>query len=91
MTEATDKLLKDFDKALADYPFMLTVKQVAELLNVSKTSIFRLLKVGQLERVSFKLTGEAQPSVRIPAESVWKLIVSWVSEETSSLQQEGTP
>ena len=79
MTEATDKLLKDFDKALADYPFMLTVKQVAELLNVSKSTVFRLLKVGDLERVSFKMTGVTQPSIRTPKHSVRELIVSWVS------------
>jgi excisionase family DNA binding protein len=73
-------LKAEFDDELSDYPVMLTVNQVAELLNVSKTSIFRLLKMGQLERVSFKLTGEAQPSVRIPAESVRKLFTSWVGD-----------
>ena len=72
------KLKAEFEDELLDYPVMLTVNQVAELLNVSKTSIFRLLKVGQLERVSFNLTGEAQPSVRIPADSVRKLFTSWV-------------
>lgn len=82
MTETTDKLLKDFDKALADYPFMLTVKQVAELLNVSKSTVFRLLDMGQLERVSFKMTGVTKPSIRTPKHSVRELIVSWVSEET---------
>mgnify|MGYP001204139484 FL=1 len=73
-------LKAEFEHELLDYPVMLTVNQVAELLNVSKTSIFRLLKVGQLERVSFNLTGEAQPSVRIPAESVRKLFTSWVGD-----------
>jgi len=73
------KILKaGFEDELQGYPVMLTVNQVAGLLNVSKTSIFRLLKAGQLERVSFNLTGEAQPSVRIPAESVRKLFNSWV-------------
>ena len=73
-------LKAEFEHELLDYPVMLTVNQVAELLNVSKTSIFRLLKVGQLERVSFNLTGEAQPSVRIPSESVRKLFNSWVQD-----------
>jgi excisionase family DNA binding protein len=71
-------LKAEFDDELSDYPVMLTVNQVAELLNVSKSSIFRLLKVGQLERVSFKVTGVTQPSVRIPADSVRKLFISWV-------------
>ena len=73
-------LKAEFENELLDYPVMLTVNQVAELLNVSKTSIFRLLKVGHLERVSFSLTGQAQPSVRIPAESVRKLFSSWVQD-----------
>jgi excisionase family DNA binding protein len=73
-------LKAEFENELSVYPVMLTVNQVAELLNVSKTSIFRLLKVGDLQRVSFSLTGKAQPSVRIPAESVRKLFSSWVQD-----------
>jgi hypothetical protein len=46
MTEATDKLLKDFDKALADYPLLMTKNQTAGVLNVSVASINRLLAVG---------------------------------------------
>ncbi len=72
-------LKAEFEDELSDYPVMLTVNQVAELLNVSKTSIFRLLKVGHLERVRFNLTGKQQPSVRIPADSVQRLFNSWVS------------
>lgn len=76
---ANSMMLKaEFEDELSVYPVMLTVNQVARLLNVSKTSIFRLLKVGQLERVSFNLTGEAQPSVRIPADSVRRLFSSWL-------------
>jgi len=75
------KILKaEFEDELMGYPVMLTVNQVAELLNVSKTSIFRLLKLGQLERVSFNMTGQAQASVRIPAESVRNLFTSWVGD-----------
>ena len=81
MTEATDKLLKEFDKALADYPFMLTVKQVAELLSVSKATVVRLLDMGQLERVSFNMSGVKRPSIRTPKHSVRELILSWVTEE----------
>jgi tRNA G26 N,N-dimethylase Trm1 len=56
MTEATDKLLKDFDKALADYPLLMTKNQTAGVLNVSVASINRLLAVGQLERVGFQMS-----------------------------------
>jgi hypothetical protein len=77
----TDKLLKDFDKALADYPLLLTKKQTAGLFNVSLTTIDRLLKVGQLERIGFQMTATKMESVRIPADSVRKLFASWVTKE----------
>jgi tRNA G26 N,N-dimethylase Trm1 len=83
MTEATDKLLKDFDKALADYPLLMTKNQTAGVLNVSVASINRLLAVGQLERVGFQMSATKMESVRIPKPSVRKLIVSWVTEETT--------
>ncbi len=73
-------LQNEFDDALADYPVMLTVPQVAELLNISKSSVFRLLKVGELERVKFNMTGQSQSSVRIPAESVSKLFTNWIGD-----------
>ena len=73
-------LQNEFDDALDDYPVMLTVPQVAHLLNASKSSVFRLLKVGVLERVRFNMTGQAQASVRIPAESVRNLFTSWVGD-----------
>ena len=82
MSEMTDKLLKDFDKALADYPLMLTKNQTAGLFNVSLASINRLLKVGQLERVGFQMSATKMESVRIPKHSVRELFASWVTKET---------
>ena len=73
-------LQNEFDDALGDYPVMLTVPQVARLLNISKSSVFRLLKTGALERVRFNMTGQAQSSVRIPAESVSSLFTSWLGD-----------
>lgn len=72
------KLVDDFDELLAEYPVMLTGSQSANLLNVSRTSIWRLCESGDLERVRFNMMGEKQASVRIPAASVRKLFLSWV-------------
>ena len=79
----TDKLLKDFDKALADYPVMLTVTQAAVILNISRTSVYRLLDAGDLDRIRVYLTGRDKPSLRIPKRSVRELIASWVTGETT--------
>jgi hypothetical protein len=74
----SEKLVGEFDDLLAEYPVMLTGSQSANLLNVSRTSIWRLCESGDLERVRFKMMGEKQASVRIPADSVRKLFISWV-------------
>mgnify|MGYP003991671149 FL=1 len=77
----TVDLQNEFDDALGDRPVMLTVSQVAELLNISRSSVFRLIKMGGLDQVKFNMTGQAQASVRIPSDSVRKLFISWVGEK----------
>jgi hypothetical protein len=74
----TEKLIDEFDDLLAKCPVMLTGSQSANLLNVSRTSIWRLCESGDLERVRFKMMGEKQASVRIPAHSVRKLFIGWL-------------
>jgi len=74
----TEKLIDSFDLLLAECPVMLTGSQSANLLNISRTSIWRLCESGDLERVRFKMMGEKQASVRIPADSVRKLFISWL-------------
>ena len=73
-----EKLINEFDRLLAKCPVMLTGSQSANLLNVSRTSIWRLCESGDLERVRFKMMGAKQASVRIPADSVRKLFISWL-------------
>jgi hypothetical protein len=73
-----EKLINEFDRLLAKCPVMLTGSQSANLLNISRTSIWRLCESGDLERVRFKMMGEKQASVRIPADSVRKLFISWL-------------
>ena len=77
----TEKLISEFDRMLAKCPVMLTGSQSANLLNVSRTSIWRLCESGDLDRVRFKMMGEKQASVRIPAASIRKLFVRWVGEK----------
>jgi hypothetical protein len=74
----SEKLIDEFNDLLSEYPVMLTGSQSANLLNVSRTSIWRLCESGDLERVRFNMMGQKQASVRIPADSVRKLFTSWV-------------
>lgn len=74
----TEKLIDEFDELLAEYPVMLTGSQSANLLNVSRTSIWRLCESGDLERVRFNMMGQKQASVRISADSVRTLFISWI-------------
>jgi len=77
----TEKLIDEFDAKLAQIPVMVTVSQSADLLNVSRTSIWRLCESGDLERVRFKMMGEKQASVRISADSIRNLFISWLGVE----------
>ena len=72
------QVIEELNDELSEYPVMLTVTQTAEILNISKTSVYRLMDAGDLERIRVHLTGLDKPSVRIPAESVRKLFNSWV-------------
>ncbi|MQF70559.1 helix-turn-helix domain-containing protein [SAR202 cluster bacterium AD-812-D07_MRT_10900m] len=72
------QVVSEFDDVLSDKPVLLSVTQVAEMLNISRTSVYRLLDAGDLKRVRINLTGDTRPTVRIPAESVQLLFNSWV-------------
>ena len=72
------QVIEELNDELNGYPVMLTVTQTAGILNISRTSVYRLLEVGDLDAIRINLTGDRKPSVRIPAESVRKLFTSWV-------------
>ena len=73
-----ERVVSEFDDVLSDKPVLLSVTQVAEMLNISRTSVNRLIETGDLEAVRINLTGDTRPTVRIPAESVQKLFKDWV-------------
>jgi len=72
------QVIEELNDELNGYPVMLTVTQTAGILNISRTTVYRLLDAGDLERIRVHLTTRDKPSVRIPAESVRKLFTSWV-------------
>lgn len=73
-----EEFIAEIDDLLSGYPVWLSVTQAAHILNISRTSVYRLLEVGDLHAVRINLTGDRKPSVRVPAESVRKLFVAWV-------------
>jgi excisionase family DNA binding protein len=74
----TSHILAELNDELSGYPLMLTVTQTAGILNISRTTVYRLIDSGDLERIRVHLTGLDKPSVRIPADSVRKLFIGWV-------------
>ena len=75
-----EKFMEEIDDLLSGWPVWLSVTQSAEILNISRTSVYRLLEGGDLDAIRINLTGDRKPSVRIPAESVRKLFTSWVGD-----------
>ena len=63
--------------ALSDMPLLLKVRQVAEILGVSPSSVYRLADAGDLVKVEISLTGPSK-TVRITSDSVHKLINDWM-------------
>ena len=74
----TSHILAELNDELSGYPLMLTVTQTAGILNISRTTVYRLIDSGDLERIRVHLTGLDKPAVRIPSESVRKLFISWL-------------
>ena len=62
---------------LSDMPLLLKARQVAEVLGVSPTTVYRLADAGDLEKVEISLTTPGK-TIRITNESVQKLIERWM-------------
>jgi hypothetical protein len=63
---------------LSDKPLLLSVTQTAEILNISRTSVYRLLGTDELDAIRINLTGDRKPTVRITSDSVRKLFKVWM-------------
>ena len=73
-----EEFMKEIDDLLSECPVLLSVTQTAEILNISRTSVYRLLEAGDLDAVRINLTGERKPTVRITSDSVHKLFKVWM-------------
>ena len=62
---------------LSDMPLLLKARQVAEVLGVSPTTVYRLADAGDLEKVEISLTSPTK-TMRVTNESVRNLIERWM-------------
>jgi len=67
------------DDVMADSPVLLTMNQTAKLLNVGRTSLYRLIERGELDAVRITLTTDEKTATRITNESVRSLLQAWSS------------
>ncbi len=65
------------DEVMEGCPLLLTINQTCEVLNIGRTSFYRLVERGELDVVHIRLTSDDKTTTRIPNESVRNLLVSW--------------
>ena len=65
------------DDVMADSPVLLTMNQTAELLNIGRTSLYRLIERGELDAVRITLTTDEKSATRITKEAVRDLLLKW--------------
>ena len=65
------------DEVMEGCPLLLTINQTCEVLNIGRTSFYRLVERGELDVVHIRLTSDDKTSTRIPNESVRNLLISW--------------
>ena len=70
------------DEVMEGCPLLLTINQTCEVLNIGRTSFYRLVERGELDVVHIRLTSDDKTSTRIPNESVRNLLVSWSTQST---------
>ncbi len=72
------KVMEKLADVLSGIPFLLSVTQTAEILNISRTSVYRLQETGDLDAIRINLTGDRKPTVRITSDSVRNLMQKWM-------------
>ena len=70
---------KYIDDVMADNPLLLSCAQTADILNISRASVYRLMETGELDAVRIHLTSDSRPTRRVTNESVHNLIERWMN------------
>ena len=67
------------DETMEGCPLLLTINQTCEILNIGRTSFYRLVERGELDAVRITLSADDKTSTRITNESVRSLLQVWSS------------
>jgi biotin operon repressor len=66
--------------SLSEAPLLLSPNKVAEMLSISRGSVYRLINTGELDGIKIKLSSATGNSgTRITNESVRTLIQKWMA------------
>lgn len=71
---------KYIDEVMADSPLLLSCNQTADLLNISRASVYRLMDTGDLDRVKINLSTDGRPTTRITNQSIRNLLQTWSTQ-----------
>ena len=79
MTVKTTDSQSAAETAFSSRPYLMRVTDVAEVLGISRASVYRLIESGQLAASRPVLTG-TKGSVRVVRDSATKLMGEWLEE-----------
>ena len=68
------------DDVMTDAPALLSCNQTADLLNISRASVYRLMDAGDLDRVRINLSTVGRPTTRITNQSIRNLFQTWSTQ-----------
>jgi excisionase family DNA binding protein len=77
-TENTMKIKDVYSDELSSYPDLLTISEIQEILNISKSTVLRMLNKNELTRLRFSY------GTRVSKTEVLKLIIKSIGKEKSA-------
>lgn len=77
-TENAMKIKDVYSDELSSYPDLLTISEIQEILNISKSTVLRMLNKNELTRLRFSY------GTRVSKTEVLKLIIKSIGKEKSA-------
>ena len=69
------------EEVLAESPVLMSPTQVSTVLNISRSSVYRLLEQGDLKAVKIRISTNTPSRSRITKESVKSLLNAWMKTD----------
>lgn len=74
----TDKMLEE----LSEYPMLMSTSDFAQFTGYSRATAYRLIEQGDLDAKYITISKGKKKSLRIPRDSMAKLMISWLNNQT---------